>query len=89
MKKLVLNLIFSLVGGILLAGPLGFEKSEYSARRQKLMDQIENGLAITRNSSGQKPNLDFLYLCGVKRESDRRDIEVVPGYDRIPVKHAA
>lgn len=77
MKKLVLNLIFSLVGGILLAGPLGFEKSEYSARRQKLMDRIEDGFAIIRNSSGQKPNLDFLYLCGVKRESYRRNIKVL------------
>ena len=66
MKKLSLNLLFGLAGGILLAGPLGFEKSEYSARRQKLMDQIEDGFAIIRNSSGQKPNLDFLYLCGVK-----------------------
>jgi len=77
MKKLVLNLIFSLVGGILLAGPLGFEKSEYSARRQKLMDRIEDGFAIIRNASGQKPNLDFLYLCGVKRESYRRNIKVL------------
>ena len=66
MKKLVLSLIFGLAGGILLAGPLGFEKSEYATRRQKLMDKIEDGFAIIRNSSGQKPNLDFLYLCGVK-----------------------
>ena len=66
MKKLVLCLLFGLTGGILPAGPLGFEIAEYAARRQKLMDQIPDGFAIIRNSTGKKPNLDFLYLCGVK-----------------------
>jgi hypothetical protein len=66
MKKLLLCLYFAGIGTILLAGPLGFEKAEYSARRQKLMDQIQDGFAIIRNSSREKPNLDFLYLCGVR-----------------------
>lgn len=65
MKK-VLTLIFWLAGATLMAGPLGFELSEYTARRQKLMDKIPDGFAIIRNSTGHKPNLDFLYLCGVK-----------------------
>ncbi|MCX6226954.1 MAG: hypothetical protein NTV01_19765, partial [Bacteroidia bacterium] len=57
MKKLVLCLFFGLTGGILLAGPLGFETSEYSARRQKLMDQIDqDGLQL---------------LDGAKEESEK------------------
>ena len=65
MKK-VLTLIFLLTGATLMAGPLGFNPSEYSARRQKLMEKIPDGFAIIRNAPGNKPNLDFLYLCGVK-----------------------
>lgn len=30
------------------------------------MDKIPDGFAVIRNASGHKPNLDFLYLCGVK-----------------------
>lgn len=62
MKKFVFCLFFGLTGQILLAGPLGFEVSEYAARRQKLMDQIPDGFAIIRNSTGKKPNLDFLVV---------------------------
>lgn len=65
MKK-VLTLILWLAGATLMAGSLGFETSEYAARRQKLMDKIPDGFAVIRNSTGNKPNLDFLYLCGVK-----------------------
>jgi Xaa-Pro aminopeptidase len=65
MKK-VFILIFWLAGATLMAGTLGFETSEYSARRQKLMENIPDGFAVVRNASGNKPNLDFLYLCGVK-----------------------
>jgi len=65
MKK-GLTVIFWLAGTLLLAGPLGFAPSEYTARRQKLMDKIPDGFAIIRNATGGKPNLDFLYLCGVK-----------------------
>ena len=50
----------------LLDGPLGFPAPEYTVRRQKLMDRIPDGIAVIRNSTGNKPNLDFLYLCGVK-----------------------
>src|SRR3989339_95095 len=66
MKKGALLLTFWLTATLVMAGPLGFEKSEYAARRQKLMDKIPDGFAIIRNSAGEKPNLDFLYLCGVK-----------------------
>ena len=52
--------------------PLEFDKSEYSSRRQKLMDQIPDGIAIIQGSlSGPLnnefiQNNDFIYLCGVK-----------------------
>jgi len=49
-----------------MAGTLGFHPSEYAERRQKLMKLIPDGFAVVRNASGHKPNLDFLYLCGVK-----------------------
>ena len=49
-----------------MAGSLGFHPSEYAERRQKLMEEIPDGFAVIRNSPLHKPNLDFLYLCGVK-----------------------
>jgi len=49
-----------------MAGTLGFHPSEYAERRQKLMEKIPDGFAVIRNATGHKPNLDFLYLCGVK-----------------------
>jgi Xaa-Pro aminopeptidase len=52
--------------------PLDFDKSEYSARRQKLMAQIPDGIAIIQGSLAGPlnnefiQNNDFIYLCGVK-----------------------
>jgi len=66
MKTKVLAVLFWLAGISLTAGQLGFEKAEYVMRRQKLMERIPDGIAIIRNSPVEKPNLDFLYLCGVK-----------------------
>lgn len=66
MNKWMLSCCLLLAGPLLAAGPLGFDKAEYAARRQKLMERIPDGIAIIRNSTGEKPNLDFLYLCGVK-----------------------
>ena len=66
MKRLLWALVLMVAGPVWAAGPLGFEKAEYAARRQNLMNRIPDGIAIIRNSTGEKPNLDFLYLCGVK-----------------------
>jgi Xaa-Pro aminopeptidase len=66
MKFKGLALIIWLAGITVTAGPLGFDKSEYMMRRQKLMEKIPYGIVIIRNSPVEKPNLDFLYLCGVK-----------------------
>jgi len=66
MKKNGLILLLWLAGMAVTAGPLGFDKQEYKQRRQRLMDKIPDGLVVIRNAQGAKPNLDFLYLCGVK-----------------------
>lgn len=65
MRKLFI-LILCFAGSSVLAGTLGFHPSEYAERRQKLMEKIPDGFAVIRNSPLHKPNLDFLYLCGVK-----------------------
>ncbi|MFO7732926.1 MAG: Xaa-Pro peptidase family protein [Candidatus Aminicenantes bacterium] len=55
-----------------VAGPLVFEKSEYAARRARLMDKIPDGAAVilgARPPAGYHPFVqsnDFLYLCGVE-----------------------
>jgi Xaa-Pro aminopeptidase len=52
--------------------PLDFDKSEYAARRQKLMARIPDGLAIIQGSLAGPLNNEFIqnnefnYLCGVK-----------------------
>jgi Xaa-Pro aminopeptidase len=54
------------------AGALVFEKSEYAARRAKLMDKIPDGAAVVlgaRTLTSYHPfvqNNDFLYLSGVE-----------------------
>ncbi|MHB8094892.1 MAG: aminopeptidase P N-terminal domain-containing protein [Candidatus Aminicenantales bacterium] len=47
-------------------GPLGFDKSEYAARRAKLMALIPDGVAVFWGSTAGPQNNDFNYLCGVK-----------------------
>ena len=55
-----------------LFGGLIFEKSEYSARREKLMEMIPDGVAIILGSQYRPgydeyfQNNDFMYLCGVE-----------------------
>jgi Xaa-Pro aminopeptidase len=48
------------------AGPLGFDKSEYAARRARLIVQIPDGIAVIWGSLAGPQNNDFNYLCGVK-----------------------
>lgn len=67
-----------LAAGILLlavsafGGPLLFEKSEYAARRARLMDKIPDGAAVILGAqppAGYHPFVqsnDLLYLCGVE-----------------------
>jgi Xaa-Pro aminopeptidase len=51
---------------------LDFDRSEYAARRQKLMAQIPDGIAIIQGSLAGPlnnefiQNNEFIYLCGVK-----------------------
>jgi Xaa-Pro aminopeptidase len=54
------------------AGPLFFDKAEYAARRQKLMDKVPDGAAIVLGSTPATgfleyfQNNDFLYLTGIE-----------------------
>ena len=54
------------------SGPLLFEKTEYAARRTRLMDKIPDGAAVifgAKPLAGYYPFVqsnDFLYLCGVE-----------------------
>lgn len=48
------------------SGPLNFDKSEYAARRAKLMARIPDGFAVVWGSTAGPQNNDFNYLCGVK-----------------------
>lgn len=61
----------SLAWSTAAAGGLLFDKSEYAARRQKLMDKIPDGVAIvlgaqSPTSYGFFQNNDFIYLSGVE-----------------------
>jgi Xaa-Pro aminopeptidase len=47
------------------AGSLLFENSEYTARREKFMQQIPDGIAIIPGSVKGPQNNDFTYLCGI------------------------
>ena len=48
------------------AGPLPFDKSEYAARRAKLMERIPDGIAVIWGAMSGPQNNEFLYFCGVK-----------------------
>jgi len=62
----------AMASAIAANAPLDFDKSEYAARRQKLMAQIPDGIAIIQGSLAGPlnnefiQNNDFIYLCGVK-----------------------
>lgn len=61
-KFLFFLLLFcsSLWGGLL------FDKSEYAARRKKLMDMIPDGMAFVLGAPSGRQSNDFLYLSGVE-----------------------
>ena len=47
------------------AGPLTFDKSEYAARRGRLMEKIPDGIAVIWGSFASPQNNEITYLCGV------------------------
>ncbi len=61
-----------LLSGALQAGPLHFDKAEYAARRQKLMEKIPDGAVIFLGATPPTgflefvQNNDFLYFSGVE-----------------------
>jgi Xaa-Pro aminopeptidase len=70
--KTVAFLVITALAVSSLSAALMFDKSEYAARRQKLMEKIPDGAAII---FGAQPiasyypyaqNNDFMYLCGVE-----------------------
>jgi len=70
MAKVFRVWLFIILAGSIAAaaqpGTLGFDKSEYAARRAKLMARIPDGLAVFWGSTAGPQNNDFNYLCGVK-----------------------
>ncbi|MHB8093370.1 MAG: aminopeptidase P N-terminal domain-containing protein [Candidatus Aminicenantales bacterium] len=71
-KRIPFCVCLLLVLGQSLAGALLFEKSEYAARRTKLMDRIPDGIAVILGAqpiTGYNPyvqNNDFMYFSGVE-----------------------
>jgi Xaa-Pro aminopeptidase len=71
-RKTVLAAGFLWLAVSAFGGPLLFEKSEYAARRARLMDRIPDGAAVilgARPLAGYHPfaqSNDFFYLCGVE-----------------------
>lgn len=71
-KRIPLLAFLTLFLGQSLTGALLFEKSEYAARRAKLMDRISGGIAVVLGAqpvTGFNPyvqNNDFMYFCGVE-----------------------
>ena len=67
------NVLLAILAGIMwfsLVKPAGadvlpFEKSEYKARRAKLMEKIPDGIAIFLGSLAPPQNNEMKYLCGV------------------------
>ena len=72
LKKVSFFILISLALVPFVMAELLFDKSEYSSRRAKLMEQIPNGLAVilgAQNVIGYKEffqNNDFMYFCGVE-----------------------
>jgi Xaa-Pro aminopeptidase len=64
--------LIALIAPALAAGPLLFDKSEYAARRQKLMEKIPDGAAILLGAIPPTgylelyQNNDFMYFTGVE-----------------------
>ncbi len=61
-----------LLSGAMQAGPLHFDKAEYAARRQKLMEKIPDGAAVLLGATPPTgflefvQNNDFMYFSGVE-----------------------
>ncbi len=70
-KKMVTLLMLSFVLTAPVSAELLFEKSEFAARRSKLMEKIPDGIAIIMGAldvigyNEFFQNNDFMYLCGV------------------------
>jgi Xaa-Pro aminopeptidase len=71
-RGLVAAVILILSGRAMAATPLLFDKSEFAARRAKLMDRIPEGAAILLGAwpalgyGEYVQNNDFMYFCGVE-----------------------
>jgi len=70
MKKLRTGWMAVLLIGLTMssvwAGPLVFDKSEYAARRAKLMAMIPDGIAVIWGSTAGPQNNEMIYFSGVK-----------------------
>lgn len=70
-KKILSWTLFVLCVPLVLNGELLFEKSEYAARRAKLMDAVPDGIAVILGAQAITgyyeffQNNDFMYFCGV------------------------
>jgi Xaa-Pro aminopeptidase len=71
-KKIVTFFFILILGCVTLSADLLFERSEYAARRAKLMTVIPDGIAVILGAQdvvGYKEffqNNDFMYFCGVE-----------------------
>jgi Xaa-Pro aminopeptidase len=69
-KRIRAYWIAAILAGLTLssawAGPLTFDKSEYAARRAKLMAMIPDGIAVIWGSLSGPQNNEMIYFCGVK-----------------------
>ena len=77
MRNMVRSALF--VAGMaatVMAGPLPFDKSEYAARRARLMEKIPDGIAVIWGVLSGAQNNEFQYFCGV---SVPRAVLVVDG----------
>lgn len=85
---LMIVLILLLYVQSVLSGVLLFDKSEYAARRQKLMEKIPDGIAIILGAQPQPgyfdyyQNNDFIYFSGVEIPNA---ILIVDGFNKESV----
>ena len=71
-KKIFVLVVWLLICGMqVYSAPPVFSKSEYAARRIRMMEQIPDGVAIILGATGTISdrqffqNNDFFYFCGV------------------------
>jgi len=71
-RAAVIGLVLAAFGAPLAAGPLQFDKAEYAARRQKLMEKIPDGAALFLGATPPVgfqeffQSNDFMYFTGVE-----------------------